>query len=428
MNSTVDFSRSRHPRFYYGWVIVGISFLSMGFHNAARFSFSIFQVPLIEEYGWRRGDLGGAFALMLGVYIVSGPLFGSLFDKKGPRAIMPWGSVLIGGAMFLGFFIDALWHIYILTGIFVGAGMAMSGFGLHGALMPLWFRRKRGKATGIFLAGGGVGLFVFIPAIQWLITHAGWRYAYLIFGGTLLLIMVPLYYFFLRNRPEDVGQNIDGLPENEESPDDTSVERPSMAAVFRNVRGDRRFLALAFIVFFIGLNNNTIFSQLQLFFVDARYSEATGALLLGGIGLVRMAGSYVIGWISDILGRPRTQALSALLSAMGLVILLTLPAMGASLWMGFVFVLVYGFGIGGMSTCHSAMSADNFGGRDFGVIMAFLEIWFGLGGVIGPPLAGYAFDLVGSYTVPFIVIIIGLLSISLTCVFMFPAEDHGKNR
>ena len=94
MNAATGSFARKQPRFFYGWIIVGISFLSMGFHNAARFSFAIFQVPLIEEYGWGRGELGGAFALMLVVYAATGPLFGSLFDKKGPRAIMPWGRQL----------------------------------------------------------------------------------------------------------------------------------------------------------------------------------------------------------------------------------------------------------------------------------------------------------------------------------------------
>jgi OFA family oxalate/formate antiporter-like MFS transporter len=86
----------------------------MGFHNSARFSFTIFQVPLIEEFGWSRGALGGAFALMLGTYALTGPIIGSLFDRKGPRAIMPWGSIIIGAGLILGYFVNSLWQIYVI--------------------------------------------------------------------------------------------------------------------------------------------------------------------------------------------------------------------------------------------------------------------------------------------------------------------------
>jgi MFS family permease len=414
------------PRFYYGWLIVGISFLAMGFHNSARFSFAIFQVPLIEEFGWSRGALGGAFALMLGVYALAGPIAGSMFDKKGPRAIMPLGSILIGAGLITGYFASDLWHIYLLYGVFIGGGMSMSGFALHGALMPRWFQKKRGLATGIALAGGGVGILFFFPLIERLIAHLGWRMTYLIFGVAVLAVMVPLKFLILRNGPGDVGQHLDGLPPPPGAEDVAAEtqERASMGKVFREVRGDRRFWALAFIVFCIGLNNNTIMSQLQLFMVDTKYGTATAALLFGGIGLVRMLGSTAMGWVSDVIGRPHTQALSALIAAAGLGILLTLPAMGASVPMGALFVFVYGFGVGGMSTCHSAMSADSFGGPNFGVIMGFLEICFGTGGVIGPPAAGFIFDRTGSYLVPFSAVIAGLIAISAVCLFAFPKENR----
>ncbi len=413
------------PRFYYGWLIVGVSFLAMAFHNSARFSFTIFQIPLIEEFGWGRGALGSGYALMLGVYALSGPIAGSLFDKKGPRAIMPWGSIFIGLALAGGYFITSLWHVYVIYGIFIGSAMSLSGFALHGAMMPRWFQRKRGLATGITLSGGGVGFLLFFPLIERLIANVGWRLTYLFFGLSILIVMVPLKLLILRDGPEDVGQAIDGDPVGESirPPESAAHEAKSgIREVFALVRGDRRFWLLAFIVFFLGLNNNTIMSQLALFLVDAKYTTATAALLLGGIGLIRMTGSWGLGWLSDRIGRPRTQALAAFISASGVALLLLLPASDASLPMAIIFVLVYGFGMGGMSVCHSAMSADAFGGRNFGSIMGFLEICFGAGGVIGPPVAGFAFDLVGSYTVPFVAIIAGLFSISFVCLFVFPKE------
>ncbi|MBT3823142.1 MAG: MFS transporter [Nitrospinaceae bacterium] len=419
------------PRIYYGWIIVCVSFLSMGFHNSARFSFTIFQVPLIDEFGWSRGALGGAFSLMLGCYALSGPLIGSIFDKKGPRAVMPWGSLLIGSGLIIGYFTSSLLHIYLLYGVFIGVGMSMSGFALHGALMPRWFQKKRGLATGIYLSGGGVGILVFFPLIERLIFYVGWRYTFLLFGVTILLIMVPLKLIFLRDGPDDVGQTMDGLPPDLTAPapipQPETKEQPNIREVFDEVRHDGRFWLLACIVFFLGLNNNTIMSQLQLFLVDSKYGTATAALLLGGIGLIRMAGSSCMGWLSDSIGRPRTQALSSFVSAMGLIILLTLPAAGGSILMGIIFVLVYGFGMGGMSACHSAMSADAFGGRNFGVIMGFLEICFGLGGVVGPPAAGFIFDAVGSYNVPFTIIIAGLLSMSFVCLVIYPKVAARNN-
>ena len=95
-----------------GWIIVGLSFLTIAFHLTARFSFAIFQVPLITEFGWTRGALGGVFALMMGLYALFSPFSGSLLDKFGPRAVVPWGSVLVGIGLVGGFFISSLFNVF----------------------------------------------------------------------------------------------------------------------------------------------------------------------------------------------------------------------------------------------------------------------------------------------------------------------------
>ena len=73
-----------------------------------------------------------------------------------------------------------------------------------------------------------------------------------------------------------------------------------------------------------------------------------------------------------------------------------------------------------MSVCSSAMSAEAFGGRAFGVIMGFPEICSGLGGFIGPPAAGFFFDYAGNYNLPFTIIIVSLLTMSFVCLAVYP--------
>ena len=186
---------------YYGWVIVGVSFATMAFHMSASFSFSLFQVPLIEEFGWSRGALGGAFAVSMSLYAICNPKAGSILERKGPRALIPWGSVSIGLGLMLGFFISSLWHVYLFIGVLIGLGLSMSGFVTHSALLPRWFFRNRGLAAGIAISGIGIGSFILMPTIERLIANFGWRYAYLIFGASILLIILPLKLLLLRNHP-----------------------------------------------------------------------------------------------------------------------------------------------------------------------------------------------------------------------------------
>ncbi len=426
--STLASSHSLKPGaasgLYYGWVIVGISFITMAFHMSAIFSFSLFQVPLIKEFGWSRGALGGAFALSMGLYAICSPKAGAILEKKGPRALLPWGSISIGAGLALGFFISSLWHVYVLTGLLLGLGLAMSGFVTHNALMPRWFYKNRGLATGIAVSGIGIGSFILIPTIERLIATFGWRYAYLIFGGSIFFLILPVKLRLLKNHPSDVGQNIDGASDAEAArlPKPRPFQSQKIGEVFQRVRREKNFWALMFIVFVIGFNNNSIWSQLQLFLVDANFSTAFGAFIFGLTGAIRILGSVVMGWVSDFVERKRAQGISIFLAGVGIVLLLLVPHLGDGTTLAFLFAAVYGFGVGGMSSCHVAMSADAYAGRSFAVIMGLLEICFGLGGFIGPPMAGFIFDYMGSYFLPFGIVVVFQAVALAVCLFVYSTD------
>ncbi len=429
MGHTGETARKSIFPIYYGWIIVGLSFLTMAFHLTARFSFAIFQVPLIAEYGWTRGALGSAFALMMGLYAMLGPFAGSLLDKFGPRAVVPWGSILVGIGLAGGFFISSLWHVYLLLGMFIGLGTALSGFATHSAILPRWFRKKRGIATGIVLSGIGIGSLFLSPVIERLIAHFGWRIAYLVYGFFVLGILAPVNFIFLRDRPENMGQNMDGLPQPEAvaaAPrKDGTEEGKSIGQVFSRVKNDNSFWALALLGFIIGFQTNTILSQLQLYLVDVGYSTATGAMVIGLAGLLHVVGSVFIGWISDKVGRPRAQAFSCGLGVLCIVVLLSIRYLGHPPLPGFLFSVLYGLGAGGVSTSHSSMAADSFGDRSFGTVMGLLTICYAGGGIVGPPLAGFIFDFTGSYVIPFSVILLLMVSGIFISLFLYGAKSSG---
>ncbi|MBI3127696.1 MAG: MFS transporter [Candidatus Tectomicrobia bacterium] len=402
---------ARAPSFYYGWAIIGLAHLTLAFQVTTRFGFGIFQVPLIEEFGWSRGALGGAFALGLGAYAVAVPYAGSLLERYGPRRVMPWGCVIAGAGMTASFLVSSLWQVYLLSGILTGLGLALSGFGTHSAIMPRWFVRMRGRATGLALAGIGVGTLVLSPAIERAIAYWGWRYAYLLFGLSIVAVIAPLNFLLMRDYPEEKGQGPDGGPPR--PPEVLSAVRgghsgKGIRQVFLAVRGDIRFWAIVLLAFFIGLNANTIMSQLQLYLVDTGYPTATAALIFGAVGFIRMLGSVVGGWMGDGIGRGRGVAAAGGVVVLGLAFLLLLPAIGGGVANGLLYALIYGIGFGAISTCYSALAGDCFEGPTYGVIVGFLEICYGLGGVVGPPLAGLMFDLTGSYAIPFTVIAAGM--------------------
>ncbi len=400
--------QGKAPRFYYGWIIVALTFVTLSSHNTSIFSFGIFQISLIEEFGWSRGALGGALSAGLGIYAFFCPIFGSMLEKKGPRAIMPWGSIFIGAGLAAGYFVTSIWHVYLLTGLIIAPGLAMSGFSNHSAIMPRWFLHKRGRAYGIAFSGMGIAFFILIPAIERMIAFWGWRHAYLIFGLYILVILGTANFLFLRDRPEDVGQARDGLPlplETEEAnPKESSKTRKGVREVFSAVRGEESFWLLVLIGFIIGLNVTTVFSQMQIHLVDVGFGSAAAALILGTTGILRTMGSVFSGWLSDIIGRAHAGALAAGLALIGTVLLMMIPILGGGYLTGYLMAMLYGIGIGGIATIFASLAGDLFEGPSLGVIMGFLEISFALGGTVGPVFAGFAFDITGSYLLPFAVV------------------------
>ena len=401
---------------YYGWLIVVLSFLTLSTHGSARMSFSLFQVALIEEYGWSRGTLGGAFSLMMVLYALIGPFVGSFFEKYGARAVIPLGSIIIGIGLSGGYFISAIWHVYFLIGIFLSVGQACSGFAMHSALMPIWFSKKRGLATGIVFSGPGIGAIFLIPALEYIMRIYGWRNATLFFGLLLILIIGPSNFIFMRNKSKTVDseQENEQLKElNSEQKKKTSISQ--ILKVIQNVKTSKQFWILGFMNFSIGIFSNTIISQLQIYMIDVKYSMSNAAIILGMSGFFRITGSLFSGWISDYIGRKYTMAIVSTISLSSVILLILIPFLEANSYWGYFFGIIFGIGGGGLTSCYAAQSADTFQGKQLGIIMGLLQIFYGVGGATGPLLAGFNHDITGNYMLSFIVLMIMLSAMILGC-------------
>ena len=112
--------------FFYGWLIVAVTFVTMAIGVNARTAFSLFFPPIISEFGWERGVTAGAFSFG---FVVSGavsPLIGRMMDRFGPRGVMELGVALMGGGLLLAPLTTQPWHLYLTIGVMVGAAASAS--------------------------------------------------------------------------------------------------------------------------------------------------------------------------------------------------------------------------------------------------------------------------------------------------------------
>src|SRR5437762_10292394 len=195
--------------FFYGWLIVAVTFVTMAIGVNARTAFSLFFPPIISEFGWERGVTAGVFSFG---FVVSGavsPLIGRMMDRVGPRAVMELGVALMGGGLLLAPLTTQPWHLYLTIGVMVGAGSVCLGYSGQSLFLPNWFIRRRGLAIGMALAGVGIGSVTLLPWVQFMIEQIGWRNACTAMGILILVALSPIN-LLLRKRPEDIGRWQDG--------------------------------------------------------------------------------------------------------------------------------------------------------------------------------------------------------------------------
>ena len=190
--------------FFYGWLIVAVTFVTMAIGVNARTAFSLFFPPIISEFGWERGVTAGAFSFGFVVSGVVSPLIGRMMDRFGPRGVMELGVALMGGGLLLAPLTTQPWHLYLTIGVLVGAGSVCLGYSGQSLFLPNWFIRRRGLAMGLAFAGVGIGSVTLLPWVQHMIEQTGWRTACTAMGILVLAVLAPIN-LLLRKRPEDIG-------------------------------------------------------------------------------------------------------------------------------------------------------------------------------------------------------------------------------
>jgi MFS family permease len=199
---------SRLP-FYYGWLIVGIAFVTMAIGVTARTAFSLPMPPLIEEFRWDRGLAAGAFSFGFLVSAVLSPTVGRVMDAQDPRIVILTGVALMSAGLFLAPFIERPWHFDATLGVLVGGGANMITYTAHSQFLPNWFVRRRALAISIAVAGAGVGAVVLLPWLQSIILAQGRRASCSAMGLLVLFVIAPLI-FLVWKQPEDIGLLPDG--------------------------------------------------------------------------------------------------------------------------------------------------------------------------------------------------------------------------
>ena len=156
------------------WFIAGLAFIVLGFSRGVHSSFGVFNVALLESFGWSRGATAGIFSVVLAVDAVLSPVVGYLLDRYGPKKVVVAGCLALIIGLFLSSRVTALWELYLYFGLVVAVGITFMGMVPHVFLISEWFSSKRATAIGLVYAGTEVGIMLLSPLSEWLISTYGW--------------------------------------------------------------------------------------------------------------------------------------------------------------------------------------------------------------------------------------------------------------
>jgi MFS family permease len=376
----------------YRWIVVSVSTAVNALAWAARSTFALFYVALLEEFGWGRGPTALGYSLSWLCFVVFAPVAGWLNDRWGARTVVTIGGLILGLALALTGQVTSLTQYYVSFGILGAAGIA--GIVIPSTtIVTRWFVRSRGTAMGILSTGNPISAMAFYPVNAWLILALGWRSALIAFGGIVAAATVSLALLY---RAPPTGE--------ERAPGDAEGPRGARSAgeewtLRRALRSSRLWAAFAMTV--LGTIGFQIVATHQVAHaVDRGFQQATVVWLFAFGAGCTMAGNLLGGWLSDQLGRGWVFALGSIVAIAGIGCLaLTNGPRDLPL------LLLYtasGFGFGMRIAQLSAIPADVFSGPHLGAILGVVQAGGGLGGAIGPFLGGWLFDLTGSYGLAFL--------------------------
>lgn len=294
-------SPRRVRRIHRAWWVAVVAFVALVGAAAFRATPSVMIEPFREEFGWSHGTISFAISVNIMLYGLTSPFAAALMERFGMRRIVAGALSLVALGSGLTVFMTASWQLVLCWGLLVGLGTGSMALAFVATVTDRWFVARRGLVSGILTAGTATGQLVFLPLLAILVQDHGWRPASLVVTG-VALAAVPLVWFLLRDRPEDVGLRAYGAPAD--APPSPVVApggagRRAIGALTSAAR-TKAFWLLAGTFAICGASTNGLVGT---HFVPAAHDHGmpvtTAAGLLAVIGIFDLIGTVASGWLTD---------------------------------------------------------------------------------------------------------------------------------
>ena len=408
---------------HYGWVMVALTFVTAVFSAGAVGMPAVLILPLSEEFGWTRGQISGAMALMLVLFGGMAPFGGALMLRYGLRRVVAGAATLAVVALASATQMTQLWHLWIALGLVLGTAAGTTAMVLSATVANRWFTERRGLVMGVLAAATATGQLIFLPTNSWIATEFGWRMAVL--PGIIGCSLCALAYILLaRDWPAEIGMAPYG---------DTKIQAPPAASagnavamsfnLLREAAGTRAFWVIAGTFFICGLSTSgTVQQHFIPYCADYGVAQVTAASMLAMMGVFNFIGTIISGWLSD---RFDNRLLLAWYYGLRGLSLMWLPFSGFDMVSLTIFAVFFGLDFIATVPPTVKLAAQHFGAAKGPIVFGWAFAAHQLGGAVAALATGLSRDALATYLPAFFA---AGLSCMVAVVAVFMLNDIRKAR
>jgi MFS family permease len=402
-----------------------ISLLAMIFTAPGQtFGVAVFNPSFREALNLTHTQLTGAYMVATLLAAVPLSIVGGLMDRFGIRRVMTIVVILLGVAcIFISQVAGLLMLFFAFFWLrFLGQGSLTL---LSDNTLAMWFQARLGTVSGLRSVGVTVAT-AFVPVIiLGLIQTFGWRWAYAILGLLVWAVMLPLLALFFRNRPEDIGQAVDGVKATEEDDAREKTQIRSSLVGTNRVAYDlqgamhtRAYWILMLMSAIWGMVITAIIFNILPLFMSRGLTEGNAVAIMAAMSIATAALQIFAGILADRVPLNLLLSMGFLLMTVGVGFLIGL----GSVIMGYAFAIFIGVGSATLNAVSATVWVRYYGRKHLGKIRGSVWTATVAASSLGPFLMGITYDQFNSYG-PVLALFLGLFAVMVVAsIFATPPK------
>lgn len=415
-----------NTKIFYGWVIVIIGAIGAFFSGPGQtYSVSIFINHYVEDFGWSRSMVSSYYSIATLIAGFALPIVGRAIDKKGHRKLISFISVLLG--------LVCLWMSFVRTPAMLAFGfifLRLFGQGsmslMPETLIPLWFVDRRAKAISLMAIGKVISSALLPPLNTWLISNLSVGFTWLVWAVLLIAFMAPLGWILVVDKPEDIGEEVDGgLDLDYQRPDikyKAKVDLCEYSWTVKEATKTKAFWFMLFCIMIPAMVHTGVTFHMVSIIEQKGYSSIFAAFVLSLMAMVQLPVTFFAGFILDKVKVHHAKAVSFAVYLLAMFILLYSQSEAMLIFYG----LIQGAFLAFDAVSNGVLWPNYFGIEHLGSIRSFTMVAIVIGSSLGPLPFGFAYDLLGGYQEILLIMMI-FIALAIFASFFAPAPKPPEN-